>query len=126
MTHEGLGPYVRARRLQLKMTQLDLAAAIGASDRTYITQIERGRIKLPEPKFRQRLAAALGVREIDLLVAAGAVSGREVGEVIAVPLRLRPFVPELSRLNNANLELAIEFVQLLLGKQGPIEEVGPE
>lgn len=71
MARGDLGVYIKERRNQLGMRQVDLSEAIFASDRTYITQVELGRIGLPGHDMRQKIARALHVREVDLLVAAG-------------------------------------------------------
>ena len=66
-----LGAYIKERRSQLNLRQRDLAKAIDAYDRNYVNQVESGRIALPQHEMRQKIARALHVREVDLLVAAG-------------------------------------------------------
>lgn len=73
----GLGAYIRNVREQRMWTQDDLAAKVGTT-RAYISQIESGRTKLPNADLRRRLAAALGLRHIDLLIAAGEINADEV------------------------------------------------
>jgi transcriptional regulator with XRE-family HTH domain len=59
------------------MTQESVAeqASIG---RSHLSQIESGKIGLPNATIRRRLAKTLRVRHIDLLIAAGEVSEDEV------------------------------------------------
>jgi transcriptional regulator with XRE-family HTH domain len=72
----GLGAYVARRREQLGLTQQELAERVGVR-RDTIAQIET-RTKLPGADVRRRLAAALGVRHVDLLIAAGELSPEEI------------------------------------------------
>ena len=118
MSTDGLGAFVAERRHQLGLRQADLADAVNAHDRTYITAIEKGRIRLPEQPMRAKLAQALGVREIDLLVAAGELDPMEVREIIAVPLRLKPLLPALADLNSANLDIVLSLAGQLRDAQG--------
>jgi transcriptional regulator with XRE-family HTH domain len=60
MTEGGFGQYIRIRRKLVGMNQGALAQAVGAKDRTYITQIESGRIKLPGHEMRLRIADRAG------------------------------------------------------------------
>ena len=81
---DGLGTYIRTRRESLGMTQTDLAAAVEVK-RPHLSRIESGGIGLPEAGLRRRLAAVLGVRHIDLLVAAGELSPDELPREGAPP-----------------------------------------
>jgi transcriptional regulator with XRE-family HTH domain len=74
---EGLAAYIRARRLQLGMTQVELAEAAGVSQ-PVISDVERSQTKLPNVEARRGIARALGIRHVDLLVAAGELSSEEV------------------------------------------------
>ncbi|MCC6315337.1 MAG: helix-turn-helix transcriptional regulator [Thermomicrobiales bacterium] len=94
---EGLGPFIRSRRTELGLTQERVAdaAAIG---RSHLSQIESGKIGLPNAKIRRRLAQTLRVRHVDLLVAAGELSADEVhmastpvpSEIEELTLRMAP------------------------------------
>jgi transcriptional regulator with XRE-family HTH domain len=66
----SFGRIVRARRKQLNMSQEDLAARIG-KERSYLSQLETGRIRLPEAELRRTIAEALGYTDGDLLRLAG-------------------------------------------------------
>lgn len=65
-----LAAYIRERRLQLGMTQVELSLAADVSQ-PLISDIERGQTKLPNADARRKIAQALGIRHVDLLVAAG-------------------------------------------------------
>lgn len=74
---ESLAGYIRDRRLAAGMTQDDLAERSGVSQ-PVISDIERSRTKLPNAEARRGISRALGVRHIDVLVAAGELSPDEV------------------------------------------------
>jgi transcriptional regulator with XRE-family HTH domain len=59
------------------ITQMELArrAEIGGP---HVTQIESGKIGLPSVEVRRRLAQAMGVSHLDLLLAAGEISANEI------------------------------------------------
>ena len=67
-----MGSYIRERRLQLNMTQEDLGDAAGTS-KAYISQIEVGKVALPNADLRRRLADALQLRHVDLLIAGAGI-----------------------------------------------------
>jgi transcriptional regulator with XRE-family HTH domain len=73
----GLAAYVAQRRRVLGLTQQALADRAGVT-RDVVAQIESGKSKLPVPDNRRRLAEALGVRHVDLLVAAGELTPDEI------------------------------------------------
>ena len=72
-----MGSYIKERRLTLSMTQADLGGAVG-KDKAYISQIELGKVALPNADLRRRLAEALQLRHVDLLIAAGELEPNEV------------------------------------------------
>lgn len=80
----GLGEFVRKRRIELGLTQERVAAAAGVG-RAHLSQIESGKIELPNVDLRRRLAAALDVSHLDLLVVAGELDADEVGRAAAAP-----------------------------------------
>jgi transcriptional regulator with XRE-family HTH domain len=77
MDAEGLGAAVRRLRNDRGWTQTRLAAEVETTP-AYISQIESGKPAVPNAGLRRRLATALGVRHIDLLVAAGELTDDEV------------------------------------------------
>ena len=66
----SLADYIKARRERLGLSQADVAARAEMSQ-PHLSEIERGKIALPGPDLRRRIAAALRVTHADLLVAAG-------------------------------------------------------
>lgn len=76
-SESGLGSYVRRRRESLHITLTELARRAGLS-KSELSSLENGRIALPGADKRRRLAAALHVRHVDLLVAAGEIASDEV------------------------------------------------
>lgn len=84
---DSLQNYIRARRETLGLTVTRLAELADLS-KSEISAIENGRIALPGADKRRRLAHALGVRHIDLIVAAGELRPDEVpGPSPITPLR---------------------------------------
>jgi transcriptional regulator with XRE-family HTH domain len=78
--HAGMdtfADFVRARRETLGMTGVDLATQADLT-KSEVSAIENGRIKLPGADKRRRLARALRMRHVDLLVAAGELAPDEV------------------------------------------------
>src|SRR4051812_42837919 len=73
----AIAGYVKHRRSLLGKTQQQIADAVGTSA-ARIAQIESGTVKLPGADMRRRLAAALGVTHLDILIAAGEITPDEV------------------------------------------------
>lgn len=79
-----LAEFVRQKRVDAGYeTQAALADASGV-DREVVNRIERGKTMRPEAYVRRRLAKALGVSHLDLLVAAGEITEAELGTVAGV------------------------------------------
>ncbi len=76
---DGLGAFLRKRRIDLGLTQEAVSDAAGIG-RSHLSQIESGKIGLPNAGIRRRLAVVLEVRHVDLLVAAGELDESEVRE----------------------------------------------
>lgn len=73
-----LGKYIRARREAMGFpTQTSFAKRAGINS-AHLNQIESGKIALPSAAMRRAIAAALDVRHVDLLVAAGELASEEV------------------------------------------------
>lgn len=80
MKDPGIGPFIRDKRSELGWTQAALADMTGIS-RARISQIEGGRVTLPGADHRRRLAKALGVSHLDLLIAAGEITQEELQSI---------------------------------------------
>lgn len=72
-----LGEMIRSHRDAKGWSQTRLAAEAGTSA-AYMSQIESGRVLLPNADLRRRLAHALGVSHLDLLIAAGEIAEDEI------------------------------------------------
>jgi transcriptional regulator with XRE-family HTH domain len=72
-----LGRYVRERRAVLEMTQESLGALVGKPQK-WVSRLENEQKELPDPETMAALATALGVRETELLQAAGYLHGLSV------------------------------------------------
>lgn len=77
---DGIGRYIKRTREGRGFTQLRLSEESGV-DRAYISQIESGRVALPSADLRRRIAAALGISHLDLLVASGEITEDEISVV---------------------------------------------
>jgi len=73
----GFADYIRQRREAIGQPQGEVADAAGIT-RPYMSQLESGKVKTPGADIRRRLAQALGVTHLDLLVAAGELTSDEV------------------------------------------------
>lgn len=76
-TASGLGAFLRSQRNKAGLTQKQLVAKSGVPQAT-ISDIERGTNKLPGADYRRRLAAALNLRHVDILIAAGELNEDEL------------------------------------------------
>ena len=83
MEAKGIGAFVREKRNDLGWTQATLADRAGV-ERARIAQIEGGRVTLPGAEHRRRIATALGVSHLELLIAAGEITEAEVTQAGAV------------------------------------------
>ena len=86
MDQAELAAFVRTRREARGLTQRELADLAGI-DQATVSNLERGRTRLPTPGHRRRLAGALGVGHVDLLEEGGEV---ETGELEAWARGRRP------------------------------------
>jgi len=80
---DSLAQFIRESRDARGFSQKYLAALVGIPQPA-LSDIERGKVKLPNADLRRRLAAALNVRHIDMLVAAGELSRDELA-IIETP-----------------------------------------
>lgn len=74
-----MGDFVRDKRERSGMTQRALAIKAGIPQPA-LSDIERGKTKLPNADLRRKLAAALGVAHLDLLIAAGEITDDEIAK----------------------------------------------
>jgi len=112
MERTGMGAYVRSHRQARGWTQEDLAARAGVTQPT-LSDIERGKNILSSPDIRRRLATALGVSHLDLLVAAGELTPAEAGQG-TTPTAERPEVEALcTALRRVEGELSARDVEIL-------------
>ena len=72
-----LGDFVREKREGLGLSQTELSARADVP-RTTVNRIETGTTQLPSPDVRRRLAIALGVSHLDLLIASGEITEEEI------------------------------------------------
>ncbi|CAA9580266.1 MAG: hypothetical protein AVDCRST_MAG59-4652 [uncultured Thermomicrobiales bacterium] len=115
-----LGGVVKQRRHELSMNQAELAERAGISQ-SFLSQIERGQIELPRGRDeRRKLAEALRMGHLELLMAAGIVDHGDLPSaagpyVIASPTQVKldqlppesrraveKFIDEIWRANAAN------------------------
>lgn len=82
MHDAGMGAYIKVMRERRGLSQSALALKAGIS-RAYLSQIESGRVSFGSADIRRRIAAELGIRHADLIVAAGELTADE----IAPPLK---------------------------------------
>jgi transcriptional regulator with XRE-family HTH domain len=75
--NSSLGQLIREWRERSGLSLAQAAAIVGIG-RGHLSQFETGRIGLPQTEVRRRLAQALGITHIDLLIAAGELSVEEV------------------------------------------------
>lgn len=74
-----LGRFIRQRRTDLGLTQTELSLLTGIGQGN-ISDLERGRISIPGVAMRRKIASALGIGQVDLLVAAGELSDEDIRE----------------------------------------------
>jgi transcriptional regulator with XRE-family HTH domain len=77
--NDGIGPFIRARREELRLSQTAVADAVQMR-KSHLSEIERGKIGLPNADVRRRLAKVLGVTQVDILIAAGELTPDELQE----------------------------------------------
>ena len=119
-----LGPWIIERRLQLGLTQTELAEKTGIL-RTTLNNIERGKVSFPSIENRRRLADALRVRHVDLLVAAGELDDTEIdpidlddprwGNGLLIVLDQPLLLAKLARLTFDQRQLVEQLVDQVLG-----------
>jgi transcriptional regulator with XRE-family HTH domain len=86
-------------RAALGLTQKEVADAIGITSE-YYSQIERGRIALPNAELRRAISRVLGIRHIDFLVDVGVLDDWEVPGFDAMAPEPNPLREQLDRYLN--------------------------
>lgn len=128
----GFGAFVRERRERIGLSQTELADRVGIR-KGYMSQIESGKIGLPNADLRRRLATALRVRHVDLLIAAGELTrdelpvvgepapGSEADELLAsMPEDIRDITIELMRRYARRYGQVLEAVEELSLRQDAV------
>ena len=115
----GLGAYIRARRESLGIQQQVLAEQVGITQGS-LSSIERGINKFPNADTRRRIARALGVSHLNLLMAAGELADDEVQSAnITGVVQMDPDDPRhqltalAARLDHRKVETAIRLLRVL-------------
>lgn len=67
----SFGDYIKEQRIALGYTTQASFAEYAGINSAHLNQIERGKIALPNAELRRKLAKALGVSHIEILVRAG-------------------------------------------------------
>ncbi|HXH79563.1 helix-turn-helix transcriptional regulator [Nocardioides sp.] len=116
-----LGAYVRTYREGKGLTLKAFGDRIGKS-KEYVSQLEL-RTKLPDADIRRRIAEAMGVSHLDLLIAAGELLPEEVtaaGKVGVVEEDAdSPATVLVERLRSARLDAAqVEAIEIMLKTWG--------
>lgn len=75
----GIGAYIKSKRAELGLNQTELAERAEMT-RSHLAVIESGKVNLPNADLRRRIARALGVSHLDILVAAGEITRDELQE----------------------------------------------
>ena len=116
MAEGDLGTLVRTRRLAMGMTTGRLAEAAGTTSPN-ISQIESGKTRLPGVETRRRLAAALGLTNLDLLVAAGEISRDEAsgGGEPALPAEVMTVAALANALTSEDRRAVVALLERLVG-----------
>jgi transcriptional regulator with XRE-family HTH domain len=115
-----LGNYIVAAREQRGWNQTEFAARANIK-RAHLAQIERGKIALPSGELRRRLAAALDVRHVDILVAAGELTGDEIPDEGSAPepfphdATKRQIIQQLATLDTSEAVNVSEYIEFRIG-----------
>ena len=117
--------WMKEKRGERGWTQQELADRTGM-DRGYLASVESGKVKTPSAGVRRKLGEALGVRHVDVLVAAGELTEEEV---VGAP-RPNPFpygvdsprgqlCTAVGRLTDEEVEAVAFLVRLLSRRSSP-------
>lgn len=81
-----IGARIKAKRVELSLTQRELAARLGYTDHTTLTRIEAGKVDLPQSRIGQ-FAQVLGVTPGYLMGWEDEPPAAELGEIAASVLQ---------------------------------------
>src|SRR4051794_32112214 len=115
-----LGNYIVAAREQRGWNQTEFAERANIK-RAHLAQIERGKIALPSGDLRRRLASALDVRHVDILVAAGELTADEIPREGAAPepfphdATKRQIVQQIATLDASEAVNVSEYIEFRIG-----------
>ena len=124
MSSNALGAFVKQQRTLLGLTQQQLANRIGAADRSYVTRLERGDIQRPSLEVREKLAEALEVDPLRIMVEMGDLTDDQIRAGEPVPVRYRELVVKLDLLTTAHLRMLEGFVNEMLREQQAQSKTG--
>ncbi len=115
-THHLFGAQVRAWRTSLNLTQRELANTIGVSN-GFIAHVETGRT-LPSVSTCKKLAHVLGVRELEMLTAAGLIAeGEEKSDDQYLEPEFRVFFRDVwPRMSEDERQLTKDMVAMMKGR----------
>lgn len=112
-----IGQRIKARRMELKLTQRELAARLGYTDHTTLTRIEADKVDLPQSRI-EKIAEVLGI-SVGYLMGweenaedLGALAGR----VLKDPFLLN-LVQNCAALDPEDRETLTAFVEQLVAKK---------
>jgi len=114
-----LGRRIRELREQRGLTQEQLGDLIG-KDQNYVSQLERGTIRMPHLEVLDSIARVLGTTRYDLLKAAGWIEEDapipDMAEVLINP-RIQFFASIEGELGEEDWQLLYDFVEFLRNRK---------
>lgn len=123
MQGHGIGAYIRRLREDRGWSQVELADRAEVN-RAHLSQVEIGRIALPSAEMRRKLAATLGVRHVDLLMAAGELTADEIPQEGAVrdpfprSVTKQTLVDHISTLTDEEAGNVLNYLRFTFGLRG--------
>lgn len=114
-----LGDYIRDQRVAMGFrTQGEFAEHAGIN-RAHLSQIESGKIALPNADLRRRLARALGVTHVEILVRAGELDRAEVSAMPELSREMQALKPSVDAYewNDEKLQAAVGALRAI-GQMG--------
>jgi transcriptional regulator with XRE-family HTH domain len=107
---ERFGAQIRELRARGGKSQRQVAAEIGI-DFTYLSKLENGRAEPPAESTIRRLAAVLGVNDLQLIAAAGKVPA-ELKQLAATDIQFAYLVNSLPRMGRRQLHNVYAAAQI--------------